>query len=294
MARLISDRFRQWENECEERFNRLKAAEEEINRYFIGQYGLGEELDPYVADKDITIRRADVQREIRSLISYAVGCIFGRYSLDCDGLCYAGGEWEPQKYTTIIPVSDNVVPIGRQLFGCDLTSLIVDFVEKVYGTETLSENLRFIADALGGEGSPEEVIEKYLMNGFFHDHCRVYHKRPIYWMFDSGRKCHLRALVYMHRFTPRDLEILRDRWLKIYTDSLDSEAEELREMVMIVPSADRPRIKRRLKRIAEQLGELREFGEKLSAHALESGIDTDDGVKLNFGKYSDVLEKIKP
>ncbi|MBO5572481.1 MAG: hypothetical protein J6M07_11470 [Ruminococcus sp.] len=294
MARLISDKYREWEIECEERFSRLRAAEEEINRYFIGKYGLSDELDPYVADKDVTIRRADVQREIKSLISYAVGCIFGRYSLDCEGLCYAGGDWNAEKYTTIVPVSDNVVPIGRQLYGGDLTSLIADFVEKVYGTETLAENLRFIADALGGEGSPEEVIEKYLMNGFFHDHCRIYHKRPIYWMFDSGRKCHLRALVYMHRFTSRDLEILRDRYLKMYTDSLNSEAAELRELVMEVPSTERPRIKRRLKRIAEQLGELEDFSNKLSAHALEKGIDTDDGVKLNYEKYSDVLEKIKP
>lgn len=294
MAKLISERFRQWEAECDERFNRLRAAEEEVNRYFINEYGLAEELDPCVADKDVTIRRADLQREIRSLISYAVGCIFGRYSLDRDGLCYAGGKWDSRMYSTIIPTEENIIPIGRQLYENDLTSRIIGFVEKVYGSETLSENLSFIASALGGEGSPEEVIEKYLMNGFFHDHCRIYHRKPIYWMFDSGRKCHLRAVCYMHRFAPEDMAVLCDRYVAVYRQTLQREAEDITSTVKAAPSADRPRLKRRLKRIAEQTEELDIFGERLYVHANEKGIDLDDGVKVNYERYSDVLEKIKP
>lgn len=294
MDKLISDKFRQWEQECDERFNRLRAAEEEINRYFIGEYGLSDELDPYVADKDVTIRKADLQREVKSLISYAVGCIFGRYSLDCEGLCYAGGKWNSSLYSSIVPVEENIIPIGRKLYSDDLTSHIISFVEKVYGSSTLSENLSFISSALGGEGSPEDVIEKYLMNGFFHDHCRVYHKRPIYWMFDSGRKCHMRAVCYMHRYSPDDMAVLREKYLPVYRNSLENEADMIRRSLDTRHSENRPRLKRRLKRIDELTEELDIFGERLAFHAREKGIDPDDGVKINYERYSDVLEKIKP
>ena len=161
MSRLISEKYKEWERNCEARFQRLKANEEELNRIFIDIYGLQDELTPEVEDKDVTVRRADLTREIKSLISYAVGCLFGRYSLDVKGLAYAGGEWDDSKYKTIIPVKDNVLPIcDDDYLPTDLTGLIVDFVAKVYGEDTLEENLKFIADALGGKGTPREVIRK--------------------------------------------------------------------------------------------------------------------------------------
>lgn len=158
MGKLIADKYNQWESECEARFQKLKANEEELNRIFIDIYGLQDELTPEVEDKDVTVRKADLQREIKSLISYAVGCWFGRYSLDVKGLAYAGGEWDSTKYKTIIPVKDNVLPIcDDDYLPTDLTGLIVDFVAKAYGEDTLDENLKFIADALGGKGTPREV-----------------------------------------------------------------------------------------------------------------------------------------
>lgn len=290
MARLISDRFREWEEECEKRWNRLKEAEEELNRIFIDEYGISDELDPYVADKDVTVRKADLSRDIKSLLSYAVGCIFGRYSLDCDGLCFAGGEWDSSKYRTVIPAADNIVPIGRQ-YKNDLTSRIADFVEKVYGSETLAENLQFIAFALGGDGEPLDVIEKYLLKEFFPDHCRVYKKRPIYWMFDSGKKCHLKAVTYMHRWSGEVPQILRERYVLPYMAQLREMSAAIESELKTAPSADKPRLKRRYAKYGLQYEELRVFAEKLNAHT--ENIDLDDGVKVNYGKFEDVLEKIK-
>ena len=211
MGKLISDKYAAWEQECTQRFNKLKANEEELNRIFIDIYGLQDELTPEVEDKDVTVRKADLQREIKSLISYAVGCIFGRYSLDCKGLCYAGGEWDSSKYKTIIPDKDNVVPIcDDDYFQDDLTALIIDFVRKVYGEDTLEENLKFIADALGAKGAtPREVIRNYLLTGFYADHCKIYQKRPIYWLFNSGKKHGFKALVYMHRWKRDTVAIVR-------------------------------------------------------------------------------------
>ena len=186
MARLIADKYKEWEAECEARFNQLKANEEELNRIFIEIYGLQDELTPDVEERDVTVRKADLQREIKSLISYAVGCMFGRYSVDVEGLCYAGGEWDASKYQTIIPDADNIIPIcDDDYFDDDIVGKFVDFVRKVYGDETLEQNLRFIADALGGKGTSREVIRNYFINDFFTDHCSTYSvtgsgKRPIY------------------------------------------------------------------------------------------------------------------
>lgn len=290
MGRLISDKFREWEQVCEYRINSLKEAEEEINRYFIGQYGIEDELDPYVADKDITIRNADLTREIKSLISYAVGCIFGRYSLDCEGLCYAGGQWDDSKYSTIIPSAINIIPLSPS-FPDNLSSRIIRFIEKVYGSDTLEENLEYIASVLGYEGHPGEVIDKYLLKDFFPDHCKIYHRRPIYWMFDSGRKCHFKALCYMHRWNPEVPFLLCERYVSPYMSEIQKLSEETAEGLKAVPSAEKPKMKRRLAKYESQLEELRVFAKKLSAHTED--IDLDDGVKVNYSKFEDVLEKIK-
>lgn len=216
MGRLISEKYAAWQAECEERFQQLKKNEEELNRIFIDIYGLQDELTPDVADKDVTVHRVfdskddvpesmkgsnyvrTMRDEIVSLISYAVGCMFGRYSLDVDGLAYAGGEWDASKYKTIIPDSDNIIPIcDDEYFDDDITGRFVEFVRKVYGDDTLEENLKFVADALGGKGTPREVIRSYFLNDFYSDHCKTYQKRPIYWLFDSGKKNGFKALCYI-------------------------------------------------------------------------------------------------
>lgn len=183
----IAEAFDQWQAECDDRFNQLKANEEELNRIFIDIYGLQNELTPEVEDKDVTVRRADLGRDIRSFISYAVGCMFGRYSLDVDGLAYAGGEWDASKYASFAADKDNIIPIcDDEYFDDDIVGRFVEFVRKVYGDDTLEENLKFVADALGGKGQPKDVIRNYFLSDFYSDHCKIYQKRPIYWLFDSG------------------------------------------------------------------------------------------------------------
>ena len=174
----IAEAFDQWQSECDDRFNQLKSNEEELNRIFIDIYGLQDELIPDVEDKDVTVRTADLGRDIRSFISYAVGCMFGRYSLDVDGLVYAGGEWDNSKYASFAADKDNIIPIcDDEYFEDDIVGLFVEFVKTVYGAEKLDENLKFIADALGGKGQPKDVIRNYFLNDFYKDHCKIYQKR---------------------------------------------------------------------------------------------------------------------
>ena len=216
----ISEAFTQWQSECDDRFNQLKANEEELNSIFIDIYGLKDELTPEVEDKDVTVRKADLQRDIKSLLSYAVGCMFGRYSLDVEGLAYAGGEWDGSKYQSYIPDADNVIPItDEEYLDDDIVSRLCAWLKAVYGADTLEANLDYIAKALGNKGSTSrEIIRNYFLNDFFKDHCQTYSvtgsgKRPIYWLFDSGKQNGFKALVYLHRYTPDTIGNLRIDYL---------------------------------------------------------------------------------
>lgn len=294
MARLIEDRYKEWEKQCKERFDRLKANEEELNRIFIDLYGLNEELSPKVEDRDITVRKADLQREIKSLISYAVGCMFGRYSVDEDGVIYAGGQWDESRYKTIPPVKDNIIPLCDDGNGQGITARFISFVRTVYGQETLEENLRFIADALGGKGEPTEAINNYFLTSFYTDHLKTYQKRPVYWLFSSGRKNGFRALVYMHRYTESLLSQMSEKHVASRREYLNAEITKLNESLENLSSANRAKIKRQTEKIREQLAEIKCFDEKL--RCLSKGmteIDLDDGVKVNYAKFEGVLEKIK-
>lgn len=295
MARLIADKFKEWEAECEARFNQLKANEEELNRIFIEIYGLQDELTPEVEDRDVTVRKAELQREIKSLISYAIGCIFGRYSLDVEGLCYAGGEWDASKYQTIIPDADNILPIcDDEYFDDDLLGKIVKFVEVVYGKETLEENLRFIANALGGKGTPREVIRNYLLNGFYADHLKTYQKRPIYWQFSSGKKNGFKALIYMHRYQPDLLARMRTDYVHEQQERYRTQLTMLEDAARAASPSDRVKINKQIAKIKDQALEIGQFEEKIHHLADQMiAIDLDDGVKVNYAKFQDVLEKIK-
>lgn len=295
MGKLISDKYKKWESECEARFQKLKANEEELNRIFIDIYGLQDELTPEVEDKDVTVRRADLTREIKSLISYAVGCLFGRYSLDVKGLAYAGGEWDAAKYKTIIPVADNVLPIcDDDYLESDLTGLIVDFVAKVYGEDTLEENLKFIADALGGKGTPREAIRNYLLTGFFADHCKIYQKRPIYWLFSSGKKHAFKALVYMHRWKKTTVATVRTDYVHELQERYRTQLSMLGEQMESAAPSDRVKLKKRHEKLTAQLDEINKYEEKVHHLADQMiDIDLDDGVKVNYAKFQDILEKIK-
>ena len=297
----ISEAYSLWDKECNDRFNQLKTNEEELNRIFIDIYGLQDELDPYVEDKDVTVRKADIVRDIKSFISYAVGCMFGRYSLDIEGLAYAGGEWDNSKYKTFIPDADDIIPIcDEEYFEDDIVSRFVEFVKCVYGEDTLEENLQFIVDALGGKGNPREVLRNYFLNDFFKDHCNTYQvtgsgKRPIYWLFDSGKKNGFKALVYIHRYTSDLIARMRTGYIHPLQSQYRTQIEMLNNQIdEAVSTSEKVKLQKQLKKIKEQLIELSKYEEIIHhwADKMEP-MDLDDGVKANYAKFQELLAKIK-
>ena len=291
----IAEAFDQWQNECDNRFNQLKANEEELNRIFIDIYGLQDELTPEVEDKDVTVRKADLGRDIRSFISYAVGCMFGRYSLDADGLAYAGGEWDASKYASFPADKDNIIPIcDDEYFEDDIVGLFVEFVKKVYGAETLDENLKFIADALGGKGQPKDVIRNYFLNDFYADHCKIYQKRPIYWLFDSGKKNGFKALIYMHRYQPDTIARIRTDYVHEQQARYRTAIADLEQRIANASTGERVKLNKKLTALQAQDTEIRTYEEKIHHLADQMiSIDLDDGVKKNYAIFQDVLAKIK-
>lgn len=430
---LLSDIYRQWSGTCEERFEKLWSNEEKINQIFIETYKLGEMVTANVDEKDVTVRKADIRRDIRSLISYAVGCMFGRYSLDVEGIAYAGGEFSDQwvvisgqyykreaveyyvgkelsrafgmaesyagggrnlsageaaskrgvvciigsdeeggsvdsfKYrrgtskklyegirtisvnservssgtgNTIYdlcspeilaaisngsgnelatrcwkdaewvdwqaihcslttnhyyPDKDNIIPIcDDEYFEDDIVGRFVKFVEVVYGKGTLEENLKFIADGLGGKGQPKDVIRKYFLNGFYKDHCKMYKKRPIYWMFDSGKKNGFKCLIYMHRYQPDTLARIRTDYVHEQQARYRTAIDDLDNRMANASTGERVKLNKQLKTLNDQATEIHEYEEKI--HHLADrmiSIDLDDGVKKNYAIFQDVLAKIK-
>lgn len=433
MSRLIADKYKEWEKECEVRFNQLKANEEELNRIFIEIYGLQDELTPEVEDKDVTVRKADLQREIKSLISYAVGCMFGRYSLDVEGLAFAGDSFSDQwlvvgdkrfhrkeiefyvakelsrafgmaevyaidrgsiqideadaqrgiiftygsneeggsfdslqycrgiskkLYQGIRELSidckgiqcrasntaydlcspeilnaiasgaadelinrgwkdaecidwkaihyslntnhydvdeDNIIPICEdEYFDDDILGKFVKWVEVVYGKETLEANLKFIADALGGKGTPREVIRGYFLNGFYDDHLKIYQKRPIYWQFDSGKKNGFKALIYMHRYQPDLLARMRTDYVHEQQERYRTQLSMLEETAERAAPSEKMKINKQIEKLKAQALEIKGYEEKIHHLADQMiAIDLDDGVKVNYAKFQDVLTKIK-
>ena len=291
----IAEAFEQWQAECDDRFNHLKSNEEELNRIFIDIYGLQDELTPEVEDKDVTVRKADLGRDIRSFISYAVGCMFGRYSLDVDGLTYAGGEWDDSKYTSFAADKDNIIPIcDDEYFEDDIVGLFVEFVKTVYGADVLDENLKFIADALGGKGQPKDVIRNYFLSDFYSDHCKIYQKRPIYWLFDSGKKNGFKALIYMHRYQPDTIARIRTDYVHEQQARYRTAIADLEQRIANASTGERVKLNRKLTTLQAQDTEIRTYEEKIHHLADQMiSIDLDDGVKKNYAIFQDVLAKIK-
>jgi hypothetical protein len=290
----VKDAYLVWEADALGRFKSLKANEEELNRIFIDIYGLQNELTPEVEDKDVTVRRADLGREIRSLISYAVGCMFGRYSLDVEGLAYAGGDWDASKYSTFLPDKDNILPIcDDEYFDDDIVGRFVDFIRIVYGADTLEENLKFIADALGGKGTPRDVIRNYFLNGFYADHCKIYQKRPIYWLFDSGKKNGFKALVYLHRYSSDLLAKLRTDYVHEQQERYRTQLGHITSALNDAKGADRAKLLKQQEKLTAQAKEIGVYEEKIHHLADRNiSIDLDDGVKKNYEIFADVLAKI--
>lgn len=316
--------FLLWQGECNERFAQLKANEEELNRIFIDIYGLQDELTPEVADKDVTVRRADLGRDIRSFISYAVGCMFGRYSLYKPGLMFAGEPYSARAFADKLnsrpgtvsaaelnrayhaegividenffyPDADGILPISDdEYFDDDIVGRFVQFVETVFGKETLEENLRFIAKALGGSGTPRQVIRSYFLNDFYTDHLKIYQKRPIYWLFDSGKKNGFKCLIYMHRYAPDTIARIRTDYVHEQQSRYRTAIADLEKRVASASTAERVKLQKQLTKVSAQAKELRAYEEKIHHLADQMiAIDLDDGVKVNYAKFGDVLAKIK-
>lgn len=312
----VAEAYALWEGECAARFAQLKANEEELNRIFIDIYGLQDELTPEVEDKDVTVRRADLGRDIRSFISYAVGCMFGRYSLCVPGLLYAGGTWNDEAirqkiwdgfgkhfashdptgdYEALMPDQDGILPISDdEYFGDDIVGRFVQFVETVFGKDTLEENLRFIAKALGGKGTPREVIRSYFLNDFYADHLKIYQKRPIYWLFSSGKKNGFKCLIYMHRYQPDLLARIRTDYVHEQQERYRTQLTMLEDILQTAGASERVKLNKQIAKIKDQALELQKYEEKIHHLADQMiSIDLDDGVKVNYAKFQDVLEKIK-
>ena len=284
----IAWHYEKWEQECEDRFAQLKANEEDLNRIFIDIYGLKDELSPEVENKDVTVRKADLQRDIKSLLSYAVGCMFGRYSLDTEGLTYAGGDWNASKYKTFLPDADGIIPItDEEYLGDDIVTRLCSWLKVVYGEDTLEENLDFIAKALGGRGnSSREIIRSYFLKDFFKDHCKIYQKRPIYWLFDSGKQNGFKALIYLHRYTPDTIGNLRVDYLHKMQRVYESEIGRMQDMIDHSTNArEVAAATKRKEKLQKQLKECRDYDEMIAHLALSRiELDLDDGVKVNYEK----------
>ena len=291
----ISQCVDHWGQECDHRFYQVKYNEESLNKIFLEIYGFSETMSSEVADAGLDIHRLDKQRDIKSFISYAVGCMFGRYSLDVDGLAYAGGEWDASKYTTFAADKDNIIPIcDDEYFQDDIVGRFVRFVEVVYGKETLDENLKFIADALGGKGQPNEVIRNYFINDFYADHCKIYQKRPIYWLFNSGKKNGFKALIYMHRYQPDTIARIRTDYVHEQQARYRTAIADLEQRIANASTSEKVKLNRQLKTLNDQATEIHEYEEKIHHLADQMiSIDLDDGVKKNYEIFKDVLAKIK-
>jgi hypothetical protein len=294
----IKNAFINWENDCASRFIQLKSNEEELNRIFIDIYGLQDELTPEVDDKDVTVRKADLQRDVKSFISYAVGCMFGRYSLDVGGLAYAGGEWEDSKYSQFIPDKDNCIPITDDEYfpEDDIVNRFIEFIKVVYGIDTFKENLDFIANTLDVKGNDsKEVIRNYFVKDFYKDHVKTYQKRPIYWLYDSGKQDGFKALVYMHRYTADTTGIVRVDYLHTLQKKYATEIENLKDFAAKTDNArEAAQAQKHIDKIKKQLNETESYDEKLGHLALSRiSIDLDDGVKVNYEKVQTDAEGIK-
>ena len=291
----IEQAFVCWKELADRRFKKLWENEEKLNQLFANIYGLENDLTPEVEEKDISIRRADMRRDVKSLISYAVGCMFGRFSLDAPGLVYAGEAWDVSKYKTFEPDKDGIIPIcDDEYFEDDIVGRFVKFVEVVYGKDTLEENLRFIADALGGKGSSREVIRSYFINDFYSDHLKVYQKRPIYWLFDSGKKNGFKCLIYMHRYQPDTIARIRTDYVHEQQSRYRTAIADLEQRVNGASTSERVKLSKQLATLKAQADEIRVYEEKIHHLADQMiKIDLDDGVKHNYAIFKDVLAKIK-
>jgi hypothetical protein len=294
---LIEVAFSKWKEYTEDNFDLIKKNEEENNRIFIEIYNLEDELQPEVSDKEISVKKGDLERDFKSFISYAIGCSFGRYSLDKEGLIYAGGEFDASRYQTFPADEDNILPIlPGAYFEDDIVTRFVDFVRVTFSKETLEENLDFIADAIGRKANEtaREALRRYFLNDFYKDHVQVYKKRPIYWLFTSGKEKAFNCLIYMHRYDKTTLSRIRTDYLHEVQIRMDAEKKDLLDIIEgDFTAKEISNAKKELKALDKKIDELKAYDELLHHMAdMQIEIDLDDGVKVNYEKFKGLVAKI--
>ena len=295
----IADEYKIWKFKCDDAFNTVLRNEETINKIFIDTYHMYSMTDGHVAKNSITMRKTNVCESVKEFISYAVGCMFGRYSLDRPGLIYAGGEWNPEVYKTFAADKDGILPVcDDEYFDDDITSYFCKFVETVYGKTTLEQNLKFIADALGGNGTAREIIREYFLNGFYADHCNRYSvsgsgKRPIYWLFDSGKNNGFKCLIYIHRYQTDTLARIRTDYVHEQQARYRTAISGIERQIVGATSSEKITLNKKLVKLKAQADETRVFEEKIHHLADQMiPIDLDQGIKHNYEIFKDVLAKI--
>ena len=303
---LLSELYNDYEKLIINRFNKLKSNEEKLNKIFINLYGLNDELESTIEDKEVTVKVPSKLNDIKSLISYAVGCMFGRYSLDTDGIIYAGGEFDLSKYKSIIPDKDNVIPISDDAsvyYKDDIVDRFIDFIKTAFGSNYLNENLNYVAECLGKKGTEtsEQTIRRYFISDFYSDHLKTYQKKPIYWLFDSGKKNGFKCLVYIHRYDKQLVSRIRVNYLHktidIYKRTFDEINNNLQNNNLSV--TDKRELQNKKSELNSKIIECNEYEEKVGNVANKMiELDLDDGIEINYAKLVDdnrksILAKIK-
>ncbi|WP_367376931.1 BREX-1 system adenine-specific DNA-methyltransferase PglX [Levilactobacillus cerevisiae] len=298
----LKNAFSLWQDEAQERFDQLKSNEEELNRIFIDLYGLNDELTPEVADKDVSVRLADEVRDIKSFLSYFVGIVLGRYSLDVEGLAFAGGEWDQAKYQSFVPNEDNLLLLNdADYFGDsrDIINRLKAFLTATFGADSVDENISYIASVVGKKAdSNEDAIRRYFVEDFFKDHKKIYQKRPIYWEFSSGKNNGFKALMYLHRYEPNELAMVRTNYLHPLQGQYELRIDQLTQLASNeTVASQKKRFEKDLKHLGQQLNEIRKYDPLIQHIANQQiALDLDDGVVVNYEKLQDgsqILSKLK-
>ncbi len=302
----IESSFKLYKSESDNNFAQLKKNEELLNDIFIRMYGLNKIIDSHLDDSEITYKKANLKKDIKSLISYAVGCIFGRYSLDDKGLIFAGEKFDISKYKKFIPDEDNIIPIADSesvYYNDDIIGKFKEFIKVAFGTETLNDNLNFIADNLGKKGteSSEDTIRRYFVNDFYNEHVKIYQKRPIYWLFDSGKKNGFKCLMYLHRYDEQIVSKIRTKYLhntlSIYQRTVEEIDYKLNNEAL--STTDKRELQNKKADLNGKITECNEYEEMVGNVANKMiKLDLDDGVINNYAKFVDdngksILAKIK-
>lgn len=288
---LISDKYEKWKTICDNRQKKMDENQKIINRRVMELYGI-EDVTVDISDQSNTLHSANIEKDIKSLISYAIGCMFGRYSLDCDGIIFAGGIWNPEKYMSFLPDKDNIIPItDEEYFSDDVVGKFCEWLKVVYGDTTLEQNLDFIASVINVKGNTSrEKIRNYFIKDFISDHMKIYQKTPIYWLFDAGKENGFKALIYMHRYTPDIVGIVRTEYLHKTQKAIEQamqRAEYISENA--VNSTDKKKAMQQINKYTKQLAQMKSYDEAMAHIANQRiEIDLDDGVKVNYEKFQGV------